>query len=221
MKSKQDTTLIAGISRVQLRDVSVFLVWLMHVSAIAGMALGYESWFISKTPLNLLVSALLLAICFPLSGVVPLVAFTVFFSCGFLAEWVGVNTGILFGDYSYGANLGVKAGGVPLLIGVNWAVLVLSSGVVAERLSASFPVRVFIGSCIMLFLDVLMEKSAPRFDFWSFHQGVVPAWNYTCWFMLAALLHTFYCLFRLKGDLMFSLHLLAANFAFFLWSYAG
>ena len=42
-----------------------------------------------------------------------------------LTEAIGVNTGLLFGTYEYGANLGFKIFGVPLIIGVNWTVLII------------------------------------------------------------------------------------------------
>jgi len=195
------------------------MVWLMHVSAIVGMALGYETWFIEKTPMNLLVSAGLLVVSFPVTGVIPVTLFSVFFGAGFVAEWVGVNTGLLFGNYAYGANMGVKAGGVPLLIGINWAVLVFITGAITDWIKSSIGVKIVAGAAMMVLLDVLMEKSAPAFDFWSFRDGVVPAWNYICWFLLAALLHGLFHRFRLKGDVVFSANLLAANFAFFLWCY--
>ena len=54
--------------------------------------------------------------------------FTLFcFLLGFSVEYIGVKTGILFGEYSYGENLGLKLFGVPLIIGVNWVILYVCS----------------------------------------------------------------------------------------------
>ena len=49
------------------------------------------------------------------------------FCIGFTSEVIGVQTGILFGDYSYGTNLGFKFLGVPIVIGLLWGVLAVSS----------------------------------------------------------------------------------------------
>ena len=49
------------------------------------------------------------------------------FCIGFSAEVIGVKTGVLFGDYSYGSNLGYKFAGVPIVIGLLWGVLAVGS----------------------------------------------------------------------------------------------
>ena len=51
-----------------------------------------------------------------------------------LTEAIGVNTGLLFGTYEYGANLGFKIFGVPLIIGVNWTVLIISTAAFFNKL---------------------------------------------------------------------------------------
>ncbi len=44
-----------------------------------------------------------------------------------LSEIIGVNSALLFGDYSYGSVLGLKIGGVPVLIGVTWAFVTVAA----------------------------------------------------------------------------------------------
>ena len=48
-------------------NLAIGIVWLFHISAIIGMLIGYESWFLPKTPLNLIISFGLLQI---VSGVI-------------------------------------------------------------------------------------------------------------------------------------------------------
>jgi len=43
---------------------------------------------------------------------------------GFIAELIGVNSQLLFGNYSYGKVLGFKVLETPLVIGLNWLVLI-------------------------------------------------------------------------------------------------
>src|SRR5210317_1641889 len=104
------------------RQLAVFLVWLFTVSGIVGITIGYSDFFLPLTPVNLLVSFVLLLwmIDFNLK---TLLALLVPFSFGMITEYLGVNYGYIFGSYSYGANLGPKVGGVPWMIGINWALL--------------------------------------------------------------------------------------------------
>ena len=45
----------------------------------------------------------------------------------FLSEWIGVCSGLLYGDYTYGDSLGFKLDGVPIIMGGNWLLLCLVS----------------------------------------------------------------------------------------------
>ena len=51
------------------------------------------------------------------------------FAVGVSVEIMGINTGILFGDYTYGDVLGFKLRDVPVLIGVNWFIIIYCSGI--------------------------------------------------------------------------------------------
>src|SRR5574343_124233 len=46
----------------------------------------------------------------------------------FIIEMIGTNTGLIFGEYTYGRTLGIKLWNTPLLIAVNWFVLVYGVG---------------------------------------------------------------------------------------------
>ena len=112
----------------------VSILWLFHLSAILGICLGYNDWFIEKTPINLVVSLVLFICLYPLDSKKKLLMFLVFFSVGMFAEWLGVNYQLLFGSYQYGSNFGPKLDGVPLLIGVYWALLAFITAVDADHL---------------------------------------------------------------------------------------
>lgn len=198
-------------------SIAIFLVWLFHVSAVIGIFLsGTTEWFISKTPLNLLLCFALLAWVFPLNTTKKISLFAIFFLTGMIAEIIGVQTGILFGDYIYGENLGVKFLGVPFMIGVNWALLTFISGSMAGKWFSSLPVRVLTGVSLMLALDFFMEGVAPEFDFWEFSGGEAPFYNYICWGGLALLMQAAYHYYDISGNYRFSAHLYLAQLLFFL-----
>jgi putative membrane protein len=145
---------------------------LVHVSGAIGLVVAPD-FFLALTPLNLLMSALLLLgsherVRWQLPAGFIAAAF-----CGWFVEVIGVNTTYIFGDYLYGESLGIQLVGVPLLIGVNWAVLVLAGLQIARHhlvISTRWLAALAV-SAMLLILDVLMEFVAPKLDFWTFFNG--------------------------------------------------
>ena len=163
--------------------------------------------------------AFLLIINFPLNTSKK-IAFALFlFIAGFTLEWVGVHYEFLFGSYTYGNNLGVKVDGIPLLIGVNWAVLILSSGAISELITKNKVVKVLFGALLMVFLDFFIEVPAPHFDYWSFEGGTAPLQNFIAWYLISAFLLSIMEILKIKGDSIFSCHLYAAQLVFFAFFY--
>jgi len=204
---------------INRQKASIFLVWLFHLSGMIGISIGYEDWFISKTPLNLSVVFGLMLLCYPEKTKQFWIGFFIFFLGGMVVEWGGVHYGLLFGEYKYGSNLGPKIFEVPWFIGLNWAVLTILSGVIASHLSQSKFLRIIIGASLMVFLDFFLEFSAPLFDFWIFEGGVAPLKNYIAWFGIAVIFHFIYQSLKIKGDTRLSYHLYGAQLLFFIWFY--
>ncbi len=110
------------------------------------------------------------------------------FCIGFTSEVIGVKTGILFGDYSYGSNLGYKFSGVPIVIGLLWGVLAVSSASCLAQFPTLKKQAPFLAALLMLGIDYIMEPVAIASGFWSWHGFDVPLWNYICWFVIAWIL---------------------------------
>lgn len=119
------------------------------------------------------------------------------FLVGMLAEWIGVHTGILFGNYWYGNNLGFKLFDVPLVIGINWAMLTIVSASIINRLKIRIIFKIILSSSLMTLFDVLMEPVAIRSDFWYWENEVIPFYNYVCWFFISLILQFVYYRFKL------------------------
>ena len=216
-------SLVANLAKYQIplnkQRLAVQTIWLFHISGIIGISLGFFDFFVPKTPLNLLVAFGLLIWVFPLNSTKKLTLTALFFTVGMFVEWLGVNYGVLFGTYAYGENLGLKIDGVPLLIGVNWAMLVLITGAIANECKVAKPLKVLIGASLMVLLDFLLELSAPIFDFWEFEGNMVPLENYVTWFIIAAILHTVFQVAKLQGNSRFCFHLYGCQFLFFSYFY--
>jgi bisanhydrobacterioruberin hydratase len=98
---------------------------------------------------------------------------------------------------------------------VNWAVLTYCTAVVAKRLTSSHLGSVVISSLLMVAIDLLMEVSAPRFDYWEFEGGIAPLQNYFGWFGVAFIAqYLFQSVYRLEKNVA-AYHILAGITLFF------
>ncbi|WP_378185877.1 carotenoid biosynthesis protein [Aquimarina sp. W85] len=195
--------------------ISIFLLWLFNISGIIGIAMGYETWFLPLTPLNLIISFVFILIHHEMRGGLFL-ALLIPFILGMVSELAGVNFGLIFGNYSYGENLGAKLYGVPWIIGVNWATLTYCTAAIARQITQRLPLAALIGSLLMVLLDLVIEQVAPRFDFWEFNQGIVPLQNYVGWLVVAFLAHILFQKTIKSFSLTLSLHIYLTMLVFFL-----
>ncbi len=91
--------------------------------------------FIVLTPAILLLSfALLLNFHTPVLDAKTTIVFISIFLISYFVEVAGVRTGLIFGPYSYGRGLGLKLLDTPLLIGLNWVLLVYCTAAIFEKI---------------------------------------------------------------------------------------
>lgn len=199
--------------------IAIGILWLFHVSGIIGISLGYQEWFASRTFLNLNIIFLVLLIFYPVNSIKKGVFLLLFGGLGYFAEYLGVNFGLFFGDYSYGNNFGPKIQGVPILIGLNWAILTFVCGSIANKISKNLIIKSLIGTSMMLFLDVFMEKVAPLFDFWEFSGGDAPIDNYIAWGVISLIFHLIFHSAKIKGHFQISIHIYIVQLLFFIYFY--
>lgn len=194
---------------------TVGLIWAFTLFGIIGFSSSAYEWFVALTPLNLLIYLLVILVSVRALERKLALAMLIPFTLGMLSEIIGVNTGMIFGSYSYGANLGWKVMGVPWMIGVNWAVLTYCSASLSKRILSKKWMRIILATAIMLFLDLLMEVSAPVFDYWEFEGGVAPLQNYIAWFAVAILCqYLFHRVYEIQDNLAPS-HVIIAIALFF------
>ena len=201
-------------TKLNIENISIALIWLFHVSGILGIIYGNSNWFISFTPLNLTLNFLLLLINCKVNKRVLTIIILGFF-IGMITEILGVQYGWIFGDYQYGNQLGTKLMGVPLLIGVNWALLTVITGAIAQQFYLNKFMRVLIGVGLMLFLDLLMEPLAPVLDFWIFDGEEAPLQNYLGWAAVAIFLQFGYYFLKVRVNGSFPFHLYLLQIIFF------
>ncbi len=196
-------------------ETSLIIIWMFHISAIIGIYSGYQDWFLPLTPLNLLVCLGAILWNIPALNFKDILLLFVPFTLGMIAEILGVNYGLIFGSYDYGANLGWKFMGVPLTIGVNWTILVFITASIALKWSKNLLCAAAMASGMMVLLDLLIEAVAPEFDFWKFEGGEVPLQNYIGWFAVAFIAQLIHIRFFKKHQLHLSIGIFWAFAVFF------
>jgi putative membrane protein len=185
------------------------LLWVYGVG-LAGMLIPFtRNIFIAIIPLNLVFAAVFLFF-----GIKP-AARTIYtglfiFVASFFVEAAGVNTGMIFGSYSYGKALGPGLWNTPLIIGLNWFILIYCTNAIARQLWAPAGIKaavknkvaellftVIVGSLLMVGYDLLLEPAAIRLDMWLWEGGVIPFRNYSAWFLLSVIFHL---IMRIAGE---------------------
>ena len=189
--------------------------YIIHLSALIGVHLGYIQWFLSKTWAILFLIFLVLWDGLPKKSIKISWPIPAVFFIGFIAEWLGVKFGFLFGNYSYGANLGIKLDNVPIIMGINWVILSLATRGIIQRFFKLPIMKILVSSVLMVSLDVLLEPLAPQLDYWSFDTMVAPLSNYIGWLIYSILIQSLLELVQFKGHFKISLHILIIQLLFF------
>ena len=199
------------------KKISVFLIWLIHISGALGLLYYDIIFFAALTPINLYLTALLLMINQKNPRINELIGIGLIFFAGIIVEYLGVNYNLIFGEYEYGENMGPKFFGVPFLIGVNWIIITLTAGGIANTFfKKNKYLTILFGSILMVFIDFFIEPVAPVLDFWEFKGNIVPISNYTGWLFTGLITQSIYYITFKEKEFTFSINLYSAILVFFL-----
>jgi len=200
--------------------IFVFVIIILHVVGVIGISIeSTKNLVLSLSFINLTIGFLLLVFSVNNEKKGLLIFLAIAFIIGYLSELIGVHSGLLFGDYWYGKNLGPKIAEVPVIIGINWGILAITSAAITELYKFNKWSKVFLNSLLMVLFDFVMEPVAMKSDFWSWKDDVVPIYNYFCWFIIAFIIQVIYLnLFNIKLNIVFRA-LFIIQFVFFLILY--
>ncbi len=187
---------IVGIVGFSIEETRQLFQWLTPLNLI--LSLGFLLWLHSKRNTRFILLSVAVGVL------------------GYLAEVVGTNTGLIFGSYTYGGTLGLKVWSTPLLIGVNWLMMIYYTGAIAKKVVENRIFQVLIGASLMVLMDLLIEPVAIQYDYWSWTSVEVPIQNYVGWFVLALVLHTLYNRIEEIRKNTVAMYLAIAQFIFFL-----
>ncbi len=171
----------------------IFLVVIYGVG-FASIGLGLMPQLVYATPINLLLS-LAIVFIFDQHKIKSLIWFSVLvFSLGYGIEVLGVQSGNIFGEYSYGKILGFKLWDTPPMIGVNWLLLVITAGNLVDQTlpKSGTLLKITIASTLMLLFDLLIEPIAILWTMWTWVSAEVPIQNYIAWWLIASVMFGVY-----------------------------
>ena len=118
----------------------------------------------------------------------------------FFAELAGVRTGNLFGPYLYASGMHWKIAAVPVVIALNWAVLILGSWAWAVLITKIPLLQILLGMLLIVFFDMVLEPLAMKMDYWQWENGVIPLQNYLAWAIIAGFFFVFLKWFNLTFE---------------------
>lgn len=185
------------LSREEFILVSILFVF--HLVGILSLfSIQWRSTVLPLSAFNLLLSFIVLMLSFKAEWKKFSSFILISFLFGMTVEAIGVKTGYLFGNYTYGTNLGFKIFEVPLIIGINWGILVVISGTIAASFSKHNFLRAILASLLMTFLDFLIEPVAVASNYWTWEENQIPVYNYLCWFLLSLPLNYLFAKFNFQ-----------------------
>ena len=198
------------------KDIVGYFLIIVHIVGAIGISIeSSRNIFLFLVPYNLILTFILSF--FYVSIVKYFRPIFLIFLLGFFFELIGVKTGILFGEYSYGDTLGFKVLNIPLVIGLNWAVLSLATYSLFSHFLNNKYMLIIFSSLSMVLLDLIIEPVAIKFSFWSWSTTSVPIQNYIMWFFISIIMHIILLLYKANVHYKFGLYIILSQAVFFIY----
>ena len=222
------------LNRFTKFEIATAIAVLFHSIGLIGLLFFDKAFFLAATPFNLLLSFVLLIWTQTDKNSAFFLFVAACFIIGIVVEVIGVNTGFLFGDYTYGNVLGPEIKNVPVMIGINWFLIIYCCGISIHTLlmkainriaadtgktpMAMKALSVIIdGATLAVFFDWLMEPVAVKLGYWVWNgDGAIPMFNYICWFVVSLLLLMVFHFAKFNKQNKFAVNLLLIQLMFFL-----
>jgi bisanhydrobacterioruberin hydratase len=101
-------------------------------------------------------------------------------------EYIGLTTGIPYGDFIYTGNLGYKIHGIlPITVGLSWAPLLLGSIAITYTITKNKIYRFFLPAIILVAFDMILDPASIAIGMWKYSDAGlyygVPVQNFIGW----------------------------------------
>jgi putative membrane protein len=204
------------IKNISIENRWIGLLLLFYFFGLIGISIdAYKDLFLPLTPLNLILTLFVFyKVNQDFSAKLYILSILIFL-IGFSVEAIGVATGALFGSYTYGESFGFKISETPVVIGVNWLFLALSSYGVIQFFTKKTVWLIILPPLLMTSLDVLVEPVAMKLGFWSWANDIIPLQNYVMWYLTSIIIHVLIHLFRPNINPKISFTIISVQVSFF------
>lgn len=165
---------------------SAVQITLIYLVGILGICSPWRDYIVILTPFNLLLTFFVTFYKHERKDFSFISIILAIMMATYCIEVIGVKTGEIFGEYFYGKTLGLKIFTVPPIIGIVWATLIYSIGVLLSQVKLRRKLIFSLaGASIMTLLDILIEPIAIRLDFWHWKNEQIPLQNFLAWWMIS------------------------------------
>ena len=197
--------------------LSVFFIFLFNI--IGATALSFPALreaILKLTPLNLLLIFMIFFYANNDFSLSFLKTILLVFIIGYFIEVLGVRFKFIFGEYFYGETLGLKILNTPIIMGINWLSLSLSTFGIAAYVFKPKLLIVLAASVLMVLTDMLIEPLSASLDFWYWKNSVIPTQNYIAWFLVSLIIHSIILKSDIKLNPVLCFALLGSQILFFI-----
>ena len=123
---------------------------------------------------------------------------------------------MIFGTYHYGDILGPKIMKTPILIGLNWLMLIYIVWQLVNSVQTDTFTKLTLGSTIMVGYDIFLEPVAMATNMWNWSLNTVPIQNYLAWFVVSFIFLWVFKMSNTNYNNPVASRLLAAQIVFFM-----
>ena len=208
-------------SDLKVKKIAIAVIIVFHLVGLFGFLIPVtQPYFIKLVPFHLLLMFAVIVLSYNANVKRLLLFVSGIFLCGFLVEVLGVHTGKIFGSYYYGNTLGYKIAAVPLLMGVNWVILIFSVG----QMMKSHKIRnsilaSLLGAIVLVGFDYFLEPVAMKFNYWHWDWKEIPVQNFIAWFIVSVIFLKFYYALGLKQQKYIGVTMFVSQLIFFVVLY--
>lgn len=203
------------------RTVLLLLYIFFIMGAVFHMIEGTRHFVLMMTPFTLLMGGVIVLVLSFSAERKFIIYLIITWIVTFAIEVMGVRTGAIFGQYSYGGTLGLKVLEVPVIIGLNWVILVIGGAVFARdvlKIKCPF-MGAFFAGLVTTYVDLFIEPIAIRFDYWTW-ESVMPGFkNYFAWWLITAVFALVFYALKIKPKSSIITHYVLIQLIFFILLY--
>jgi len=183
----------------KIKLIARIFLFIIYFVGLVGISIpSLQGMYVKLTPFSLLISGLILLAFHEKWNLSFIIVIVLIFLFGFAIEAYGVYSGEIFGQYSYSTVLGWQLFNTPVIIGLNWLILVYCGYYLVSRFIRNPVFQVAAGGLLLVVFDLLLEPVAIETNMWSWNTGNPMFQNYLAWFAISVILMSLFPMFKVK-----------------------